>query len=157
MKYLIKECFYIHTTHYSLKPYDAEPWSVRIGFLSLVNYWFDWKKKTYKSYSIKVQFYFYQKCCQINRKEKRNNLLTTFLLLCLLRGWGLTLALKMFSEPLAVECMDLRVLGSTESTRQTMETHWPLMSESPTNTNLLFLSLSSNVVHWTLLTQKEPD
>jgi len=57
----------------------------------------------------------------------------------------------MLSEALAVECMDLRVLGSIESTRQTMETHWPLMSESPTNTSLLFLSLSSNAVALNLI------
>jgi hypothetical protein len=60
----------------------------------------------------------------------------------------------MLSEPLAMVCMDLRVGGSEDSTRQTIETHWPLLSESPTNTSLLFLSLSSNVVALNLINMK---
>jgi hypothetical protein len=61
----------------------------------------------------------------------------------------------MLSEPLAMVCMDLRVGGSEDSTRQTIETHWPLLSESPTNTSLLFLSLSSNVVALNLINMKK--
>jgi len=56
----------------------------------------------------------------------------------------LTMALKETSEPLPF--IDLSVGGIDESTRQTMDTHWPLFRESPTNTSLLFLSLSSNAV-----------
>jgi len=57
----------------------------------------------------------------------------------------------MLSEPLAMVCMDLRLGGIDDSTRQTIETHCPLLSESPTNTSLLFLSLSSNVVALNLI------
>jgi len=52
----------------------------------------------------------------------------------------------MLREPFAMVRMDLRVGGIEDSTRQTIETHCPLLSESPTNTILLFLSLSSNAV-----------
>jgi len=52
----------------------------------------------------------------------------------------------MLRDPFAMVRMDLRVGGTEDSTRQTIETHWPLFSESPTNTILLFLSLSSNAV-----------
>jgi hypothetical protein len=61
----------------------------------------------------------------------------------------------MLSEPLAMVCMELRVGGIKDSTRQTIETHWPLLSESPTNTSLLFLSLSSNVVALNLINMKK--
>lgn len=65
---------------------------------------------------------------------------------------GLTVALKVVKEPLV--CMDLRFGGMDESTRQTIETHWPLLSESPTNTSLLPLSLSSNAVALNLVNMK---
>lgn len=65
-----------------------------------------------------------------------------------------TLALKMVSEPFAMVCMDLRVEGIEDSTRQTIETHCPLLSESPTNISLLFLSLSSNLVALNLINIK---
>jgi len=61
----------------------------------------------------------------------------------------LTVALKVLNEPLV--CMDLSVGGTAESTRQTIETHWPLFSESPTNISLLFLSVSSNAVALNLI------
>lgn len=61
----------------------------------------------------------------------------------------------MVSEPLAMVCMDLRVEGIEDSTRQTIETHWPLLSESPTNTSLLFLSFSSNIVALNLINIKK--
>lgn len=54
------------------------------------------------------------------------------------------MALKVLNEPL--EFMDLNCGRTTESSKQTIETHWPLFNESPTNTSLLFLSLSSNAV-----------
>lgn len=62
------------------------------------------------------------------------------------------MAVKVIREPLV--CMDLRFGGMDESTKQTIETHWPLLSESPTNTSLFPLSLSSNAVALNLVNMK---
>jgi hypothetical protein len=55
------------------------------------------------------------------------------------------------SEPLKTRILSL-LSGIEASTMHTRETHWFLLSESPTNTNLLFLSFSSSLVALNLLT-----
>lgn len=54
------------------------------------------------------------------------------------------MALKVIKEPLLL--IDLSFGGIHESSRQTIDTHWPLFRESPTNISLLLLSLSSSAV-----------
>jgi hypothetical protein len=56
-----------------------------------------------------------------------------------------TNALKEMSEPLKVRILCL-ASGIEASTMHTSETHWFLLRESPTNTNLLFLSFSSSLM-----------
>ena len=65
-----------------------------------------------------------------------------------------TNALKEMSEPLKTRILSL-LSGIEASTMHTRETHWFLLSESPTNTNLLFLSFSSSLVALNLLTQQK--
>jgi hypothetical protein len=56
-----------------------------------------------------------------------------------------TSALKEMSEPLKIRILS-ESSGIEASTMHTMETHWFLLRESPTNTNLLFLSFSRSLV-----------
>jgi hypothetical protein len=56
-----------------------------------------------------------------------------------------TNALKEMSEPLKMRVLSLSS-GIEASTMHTKETHWFLFTESPTNTNLLFLSISSSLM-----------
>jgi hypothetical protein len=65
-----------------------------------------------------------------------------------------TSALKEMSEPLKVRILRLSS-GIEASTMHTKETHWFLLRESPTNTNLLFLSFSSNAVALNLFRMAE--
>lgn len=63
----------------------------------------------------------------------------------------LTVALKVYKEPF--NRMYLSALGIDDSTKHTIETHWFLFTESPTNTNLFPLSLSRNDFASNLLNQ----
>ena len=54
---------------------------------------------------------------------------------------GLTLILKVVMDPFGVT--DLRSGEMDDSSKQTIEAHWFLTIESPTNTSLLPLSLSN--------------
>lgn len=62
-----------------------------------------------------------------------------------------TLALKDMRDPLV--SMDFKEEGITEPRRQTIDTHWFRFNESPTNTILRPLKLSSNLVALNLFYQ----
>lgn len=55
-----------------------------------------------------------------------------------------TLTLKAVREPF--DCRDLCEFGTADPRRHTIDTHWPLLRESPTNTILFPLSLSSRAL-----------
>jgi hypothetical protein len=74
---------------------------------------------------------------------------------CILQicGGKHTNALKEMSEPLKVRILSLSS-GIEASTMHTRETHWFLLTESPTNTILLFLRFSSSLMASNLFWKK---
>ena len=78
-------------------------------------------------------FYIYALC--------NSRLFLTNLLCAAQKLGGLTLILKAVMDPFVVTDLSSREMD--DSSKQTMEAHWFLVIESPTNTSLLPLSLSN--------------